>query len=126
MKVKGCKHYESKVMKMAGGGAVPNVYSKKVPKMDEIKTRKKSVPYMTTKNPDGSQQYVRGKKRSDKLKTLNKVSDTIQKEENDNWYTKVVPNRGKDAHEKALRKSEKLWDADRRIGDAFMDEWKRK
>jgi len=54
MKVKGCKHYETKVVKMAEGGSVP---------------AKKQV-LQTKKNADGSQQYVRGDTPMDRINTL--------------------------------------------------------
>jgi hypothetical protein len=123
MKVKGCKHYESKVMKMAGGGAVPNVYSKKVPKMDEIKTREKSVPYMTKKNADGSQAYVRGEKASDRMKTLSRVSKNLSDKYVENWDKNVTANRGDGKkHAAGLARARQLSKADKGVFDQFMTE----
>ena len=56
MRVKGCKHYESKVIKMAEGGSVPGSNRKTESK---IVRPKKTEELKTTRTSDGGQQYVR-------------------------------------------------------------------
>lgn len=113
--IKGCKHYATKTIKMAGGGSVPS------------KTLK------TEKNPDGSQQYVRGNTKREKLNTIKKVSDTTSKMYDDasDAVTRTF-NRpageefDKKKYTEASEKGRKAFKAYMSTGDAFIDELDRK
>jgi hypothetical protein len=71
-KIKGCTHHQSKVLKMAEGGSVPGkLKTMGPPNTKELRKRAK-------KNSDGSQQYVRGKTKSERLGTLIDVTETAR------------------------------------------------
>lgn len=60
-KIKGCTHHDTKVIsKYSDGGLVSGG---------------KRLPYMTKKNSDGSQQYVRGETPMDRINTLSEYQD---------------------------------------------------
>lgn len=112
MKVKGCKHYESKVVKMGGGGSVP-----------EIKKGGKTLPYIAKKNPDGSQAYVRGEKTSDRMKTLTRVGKNLSDKYVENWDKNVTANRGDGKkHAAGIARARQLSRADKGLFDQFMTE----
>lgn len=68
-KIAGCTHHTSKVLKMAGGGSVPGkLKTMGPPNVKEIQKK-------TDKNPDGSQQYVRGTTPMDRINTLSEYQN---------------------------------------------------
>lgn len=132
-KIKGCTHHETKVLKMAGGGAVPNKYSKKLPYMMAEPKSKRTKMLETSRNPDGSQQYVKGETLSEKMKTLSRVSDATlkmsrkaQAEVNRTFdRPEGEPFDGK-KYDKASAERDKAWAADDKVNKTFLDEFDRK
>lgn len=116
-KIAGCTHHTSKVLKMAGGGSVPGkLKTMGPPNVKEIQKK-------TDKNPDGSQQYVRGKKTSEKLELLNKNSRTLRPQ------VKAAEDKVKASYssdeatfKKALDARDRMWKAGHMLTDAFISE----
>jgi hypothetical protein len=120
-KIAGCTHHTSKVLKMAGGGSVPGkLKTMGPPNVKEIQKK-------TDKNPDGSQQYVRGKKSYEKLDTLIKNSEALEPQE------RAAKRRVKEAYsaddatfKKALDDRDRVWNGGAMLVRAFIDEANRK
>lgn len=143
-KIKGCTHHETKVLKMAGGGAVPGLKKggKKLPYMlAEPKRDWKEIPRIgvmgppnvkelrkkTDKNPDGSQQYVRGGKTHEKMGTLIDNMKALKPQET------AAERKVKEAYsaddatfKKALDDRDRVWSGRHRLSDAFSAEFDRK
>lgn len=99
--MKGCKHYKSKVIsKYADGGKVEK----------------------TRPMPDGSQQYVRGNTKSERLDTLIKAGRAADRQYSKAWEDVDKLRSSGKAHSAALAKTRKTFKASRAITNAFIQE----